>query len=173
MSEIVLHVKIAEFKVAANPAVFRIVGLGSCVAVALYDPAGQSGGMAHILLPGPAPEPGTEEWTASRNPIKYADRAIAALVEALAAKGSRIQGLVAKIAGGANMFSAADGVDNFSPVKPRVGERNVEAVRKLLDSLAIPVRGEETGGSVGRNVSFDLATGAMIIADARGNTVRL
>ena len=173
LAETVLHVKIAEFRVASAPAVFKISGLGSCVALTLYDQAGKRGGMAHILLPGPAPEPGAEQGTVSHNPNKYADRAIAALVEALAAQGSRAGGLVAKIAGGANMFSAADGLDKFSPLKPRVGERTVEAVKKRLAALAVPLVGEETGGGAGRNVSFELATGAMIIADSKGNTVKL
>ncbi len=173
MSDTVLHVKIAEFRVAAAPAVFRIAGLGSCVALALYDQAGKRGGMAHILLPGPAPAAGAEEWSGSNNPHKYADRAIAALVQAMRDQGSRIEDLVAKIAGGANMFSTADGFDKFSPVKPRVGERNVEAVKKHLESLAVPLRGEDIGGGVGRNVTFDLATGDLIIADSRGNTIRL
>jgi chemotaxis protein CheD len=46
-------VRIGDVKVAAGPSVLFTIGLGSCVAVALYDPERRIGGLAHAMLPDP------------------------------------------------------------------------------------------------------------------------
>ena len=45
-----IRVKVADYAVAAD-GVIATIGLGSCVAIALYDPTARVGGLAHILLP--------------------------------------------------------------------------------------------------------------------------
>ena len=45
------QVSIAESKIDRAPTVLKAYGLGSCVAVALYDPGTRLGGMGHMLLP--------------------------------------------------------------------------------------------------------------------------
>jgi chemotaxis protein CheD len=45
-----IRVKVADYAVAAEGTIATI-GLGSCVAIALYDPAAHVGGLAHVLLP--------------------------------------------------------------------------------------------------------------------------
>jgi chemotaxis protein CheD len=166
-------VKISEFRVASAPAIFKISGLGSCVALALYDPQRKRGGLAHILLPGPAPSPAGAGHDSGGNPYKYADQAIAALLEFLYREGRGRQDLFAKIAGGANMFGAPDGFDKLSPLKASIGERNVEAVKQHLSALGIPLAGEETGGSAGRSVTFDVSTGEMLITNANGQSRKI
>ena len=46
-----VRVNVADLAVAASESVLLTIGLGSCVAIALYDPATRIGGLAHILLP--------------------------------------------------------------------------------------------------------------------------
>ena len=46
-----LRVKVADYAVASGNAVISTIGLGSCVAIMLYDGSSRIGGLAHILLP--------------------------------------------------------------------------------------------------------------------------
>ena len=52
MSEII--VRVADMRVGNADDVLVTIGLGSCVAIVLYDAAAQVGGLAHVLLPSPA-----------------------------------------------------------------------------------------------------------------------
>ena len=60
--------------------------------------------------------------------------------------------LKAKIAGGAQMFQFG------SSDTIRIGPRNVEAVKKELKRLSIPIIAEDTGGSSGRTIEFNPST---------------
>jgi chemotaxis protein CheD len=169
-SDGVVHVKISEFRVARAPSILKISGLGSCVALVLYDPASRLAGLAHILLPGPAPDKDTEpKPSAGRNLFKYADQAIGALVEALRREGVSPERLEAKITGGSKMFEGTGELEKSPQSKPGIGERNVEAIKNHLDKLSIPVRGEELGGNEGRTVMFDTASGEVTIINSRGD----
>jgi len=163
------RVRISEFKVVRAPAALRISGLGSCVALALYDAQRKVGGLAHILLPGPAPRPrDKEQGQAGRFKFKYTDHAIHALLEEMEKAGCKRGDIVAKVAGGANMFTGPGGDVDFSPMKSAVGERNVESVRELLGALELPIVGEDVGGRTGRNVVFDAGDGRFAITSLRG-----
>ncbi len=45
------RVSIAQTRVARAPVILKAYGLGSCIAVSLYDPGSGIGGMGHMLLP--------------------------------------------------------------------------------------------------------------------------
>lgn len=47
-----------------------------------------------------------------------------------------------------------------------IGERNAEAVVRGLHAASIRIGGQDTGGTKGRRVIFDCATGVMTIAIA-------
>ena len=166
MPDRVVRVRISEFQVAAAPAVLKVFGLGSCVAVALYDPGLRLGGLAHVLLPGPAPDP--EEGVAGWNENKYADRSLPRLLHALIIRGAVPSRLVAKIAGGANMFAAAEGMGDLNAIKQGIGERNVEAVKEMLVRMGVSLVAEDVGGNRGRTVTFETATGRLLVSNVRG-----
>ena len=67
--------------------------------------------------------------------------------------GSRNR-LVAKIAGGAQMFAFGGKNDSIC-----VGERNVLATKKKLNAMKIPILAEDTGKTYGRTVVFFPKTG--------------
>lgn len=168
MSETEIRVRLSEFRVAPAPAVLKISGLGSCVAVALYDPGLKMGGLAHILLPGPAPGNRPFARFSSLSPYKYADQALPALLAAMIREGSAPGRLTAVIAGGANMFSVPDEREDLLPLSPGVGKRNVVSVKEHLERLAIRLRGEDVGGGNGRTVTFDTATGRVEVVTFQG-----
>ena len=66
--------------------------------------------------------------------------------------------MTAKLAGGAMMFAFQNKSDLV-----RVGERNVEASKEILQSMQIPVIAEDTGETYGRTVIFYPETGDYVI----------
>jgi chemotaxis protein CheD len=154
------NVEIADFAVASGNAVLVTVGLGSCVALALHDPATGTSGLAHILLPNVGTGP------ASIRAAKYADTAVPMLAEEMRRHGARRK-LVAKLAGGARMFAA------LLPSGINMGERNIEATRAALERLGIPIVGEDVGGEYGRSVRLVAATGAMTVRSLVGGNREL
>lgn len=152
-----IKVGIADLKVATNPATMVTIGLGSCVAVALLDVTAKVGALIHIMLPD------SEEVKNRENKAKFANTAIPLAVKNMVRFGATKSRIIAKIAGGAHMFSFA-GDDKMS-----VGDRNVEAVKIALKNEGIKLRAEETGGKVGRSVKFNIKTGKVYVKTmARG-----
>src|ERR1700729_3532746 len=78
------------------------VGIGSCVVVTLYHAERRIGGFAHVMLPDSRPVHG------SYPAYQCADTAVAALLKGLCSAGVDTSGLVAKMVGGAKMFSSYD-----------------------------------------------------------------
>jgi chemotaxis protein CheD len=128
---------IGEYCLGPEP--MATIGLGSCVALILFDPARAVGSMAHVMLP--------DSNGRSDRPGKYADTAVRLLVDGMIANGSRQRGLVAKLVGGASMFAHFSGNLN-------IGERNSSTLKSLLKTEGIPVVAELIGGNVGRSVIF-------------------
>lgn len=156
-----VRVKVADYAVSNGGAVLSTIGLGSCVAIALYDQATGIGGLAHVLLP-------NEGMSRDRsNRAKFSSTAVPLLIEEMRRIGAR-GNLVAKIAGGSSMFAAlipAGGVN--------MGERNVIATREALRVHRIPIAGEDTGGDHGRSVYFDLRDGKVLIRSLKAGDLRL
>lgn len=152
MSEII-KVGMADLKVCKSPDGVTTLGLGSCVGIAIRDPVLKVGGLAHIMLPDSTAIKGGES-----NPPKFADLGIAELVRQLEAMGAKRSRMTAKLAGGAMMFAFQNKSDLV-----RVGDRNVEAAKKTLQKLQIPVLAEDTGETYGRTVIFYPETGDYVI----------
>lgn len=146
-------VGIADLVVVHNPAILVTIGLGSCVAISLRDPAAKFGGLSHILLPS------IMESINKDNPLKFADSAIEMAVEMLLGKGCLKSRIEAKIAGGASMFNIGGNTMN-------IGERNVEAVKRKLKEMNIPLIATDTGSNYGRTVEFHIASGTMFVKSA-------
>lgn len=144
-------VGMADLKVTKSPGVLTTIGLGSCIGVALYDPVAKIAGLAHIMLP-QATTPHVS------NPGKFADTAIEKLVYDMGLLGAKPGNIVAKIAGGAQMFN----FDSTNEVL-RVGDRNVTAVKEELQKQCIPLIAEETGDTFGRTMEFYSESGKIII----------
>lgn len=152
MSEII-KVGMADLKVCVSPNGLTTLGLGSCVGVAIRDPITKIGGLAHVMLPDSTVIRGSEG-----NIAKFADTGIVELVRLMEAQGAQKSRMKAKIAGGAMMFAFQNKSDLV-----RVGDRNVEAAKKKLGELGIPILAEDTGLNYGRTVIFYPETGDYVI----------
>ena len=145
----IIKVGMADLKVCREPDSLTTLGLGSCVGVALYDPVTKISGLAHVMLPN------SKEIRNNANIAKFADTGIEETVRLMLGMGASASRLVAKIAGGAQMFSFSNKAsDNLN-----IGLKNVEAVKAKLLEMKIPILAEDTGLNYGRTVVFDSITG--------------
>lgn len=149
----VVKVGIADLNTTTGEVLIRTSGLGSCVGVVVYDLVKQVAGLAHVMLPD-----SSLTKQVNFNKFKYADTALDELVNKLVVLGARKFALKAKIAGGAQMFQMSANSDVM-----RIGPRNVEAVKKKLKLLRIPIVACDVGGSKGRTIEFDPVTGKLKI----------
>ena len=141
-------VRVADLRIGVGDDTLVTVGLGSCVAILLYDAEARVGGMAHILLPSPALS------RQDGNPAKFPQSAVPRLIELMAADGARVQRMTARLAGGASMFSSL-----APPGTIQMGERNLVAARQVLSSYGVPLVGEAVGGDFGRTVRLRVCDG--------------
>lgn len=149
MSEII-KVGMADLKTCVSPNGITTLGLGSCVGIALRDPASKIGGLAHIMLPDSAAIRNSQQ-----NIAKFADTGIEELVRQMVGLGANRARIVAKIAGGATMFKFEGSANSTM----QVGQRNVEAVKAKLNAMKIQILAEDTGKNYGRTVIFYPETG--------------
>lgn len=138
-----IKVGMADLNVCKAPDAITTLGLGSCVGVVLYDPKAKICGMVHVMLPDSSIIKNNE------NVAKFADTGINALLQKLSGMGVVKAGLLAKIAGGAQMFAFNTDNDML-----KVGQRNAEAVRKILQDFGIPIVSEDCGDHYGRTIEF-------------------
>ena len=111
-----IEVGMGKAFVGSAPALITTSGIGSCVAVCLWDQTQKKGGLAHIMLP---QSPATDiSANLNEDSWKYADIAILGMLTQLESDGVNKAHLIAKIAGGANMFP---GIQARSQ---KMGERN-------------------------------------------------
>lgn len=149
MSDII-KVGMADLKTCVAPNGMTTLGLGSCVGIAIRDPMTKIGGLAHVMLPD-----STAIKNGYMNVAKFADTGIVELVAKMEKQGAQRSRMVAKIAGGATMFSFQNGSSTIG----QVGQRNVEATKAKLKELNIPIVAEDTGENYGRTVIFYPETG--------------
>lgn len=117
--------------------------LGSCVAVALYDPDKKIGGLNHFLLPEPTPHDAISP--------RYGTVAITELISQLKRLGANTNNLKAKIYGGGNVIT--------NVLKgPSVGALNIAVAEKILKNLNIPIVEKNIGGTKARTIKFNTTT---------------
>ena len=148
----IIKVGMADLKTCKAPDGLTTLGLGSCVGVAIRDPITKIGGLAHVMLPD------STRIANNSNIYKFADTGINELVRQLVAMGASKQRLVAKIAGGAQMFNFSGKAEII-----RVGDQNVESTKATLKKLGISILAQDTGLNYGRTVIFYPENGDFVI----------
>lgn len=149
---VMIKVGMADLNICSAPDSITTLGLGSCVGIILFDPVKKIAGMVHIMLPD------STKIKNNENLAKFADTGIDALIDKLVMAGACRSRLVAKIAGGAQMFAFSSNNDML-----RIGERNVEASKNKLKFLGIRLLAEDTGLDYGRTIEFFPETGDLHI----------
>jgi chemotaxis protein CheD len=120
-------------------------GLGSCVALALWDPQTRVGGLAHFMLP---------SGSAGGPPVKFVETGMGTFLAAFEAKGGSTRRARIKAAGGAAMLAvSASGLE--------IGKRNAQAVEAALRGRGLALHATDLGGNAGRTVQLEVGTGRL------------
>jgi chemotaxis protein CheD len=127
------------------------MALGSCLGIVLHDRKAGIGGLAHAM------HPRRERVKNRTNRAKFVDSVIPAVVERMVGWGARRERITAKIFGGARMFDAFVGCRGVL----QIGDENVRAAQEVLAKLGIPLTAQRVGGTNGRTITFDVASGAV------------
>jgi chemotaxis protein CheD len=150
-------VGLGELKVThSTSVVFSCLGIGSCIAVCVYDNLYRVGGMAHVVLPHCDGTPGN-------NIGKYADTSVPLLIDEVVKHGGNRSRLTIKIAGGAQM-SLAPGLKNTF----KTGERNLDEVKAAINRQGLTLAAAEVGGNKGRTVRMFINTGRITVKATGG-----
>ncbi len=120
--------------------------LGSSVSVCLWDREIQVGAMNHYIYPKPKDD--------EPNTACYGLAATAHLVRLMLKAGCTIEKMVAQVFGG-SFPEEATGRD--------LGAENIAMARAVLSRKNIPVISEDTGGSMGRKIVFDVTSGNAVV----------
>lgn len=155
-------VRVSHAEVAGEDEMLVTLGLGSCVAIILHDPAARLGALAHVLLPEPRPD------RIPANPSKFASTAVKHLLAELERHGAVRSRIRARLVGGASMFGTL-----MSQGRLHTGERNVRAARAALLAESVVLDGEEVGREHGRSVYFSPASGRVRVTSYRFEEVEL
>lgn len=150
MREQNLKVGMSDIKVCKAPISLITFGLGSCIGVALYDKKNKVGGMAHIMLPTSKAFPNVTKK------LKFVDLAVPILISEMEKIGANKKSIVAKIAGGAAMFEF-----NSNTSLGKIGENNIQEVKKVLKEHYIRIVAQDIGGKKARTISLNTENGIL------------
>jgi chemotaxis protein CheD len=117
--------------------------IGSCIAVMMIDECRQTGGIAHVMLPGNA------ERAQHNHRFRYAENAIQELIRQMTDLGSRQSELIAVLAGGGNVLRRPDDT---------ICSMNICSVLAVLKRRCVPVAASSLGGTQRRKVRLDLSS---------------
>jgi chemotaxis protein CheD len=139
-----------ECKISVDPnAALVTYALGSCIALAVHDPATKASGLLHFMLPdSQSVKAKSEQW-----PYLCADTGIPLMLRKVAEKGGNLRRLLVWAVGGAQVMSAVDGFE--------IGKRNYVALRNVLRDAGITLNAEMVGGNLSRNVGLEIGPGRL------------
>ncbi|MBN2442921.1 MAG: chemotaxis protein CheD [Spirochaetales bacterium] len=153
------YIGIGEYKITGKPEdILKTCGLGSCVAVIMYDTKKLIGSLIHIALP----DSKVDISKAARMPGYYVDTGLPMIIELMKKQGATKPDVWIKIAGGANTLNSKSEFD--------IGKRNILAIKRYLWKYAMGPINEDIGGTTYRTVSFYVDTGRIVISS--GNYIR-
>lgn len=124
-----LEVTITQMQTCKAPSYMRATNLLSDVCIALWDEQAKVGGMVEII------RPYAGRNASFRDVSQYADTAIPELLRRVLLLGAERERVTAVVGGGAIMHEL-----EHMEKKSQMGLENVQAVRRILDGLDIPVR---------------------------------
>lgn len=150
---------VGDMAVSNNPQVIlSTYALGSCIGVIAYDAAAKVGGILHLMLPDSTISPDK----AAKQPAMFANTGLPMLFKAMAGLKAERARVRIFVAGGAGMLSGQD------PFK--IGERNSAVTLDFLSKNGLPVKAQETGGSINRTVHLEINTGLVNLKTPVGSS---
>ncbi len=133
------------------------LGLGSCIAVVIYDEKSKVAVLSHIALP-KTMNIGSENQENYQKLGRFADSFIKEAINKISDISGKTGKLRAKVAGGSKMFS-----DLLTKDTINLGERNSEAVITELERNNIFIVSKDILGTSSRSVFYDVDTKIMTV----------
>ncbi len=155
MSDIVIGIADLKFSNNRND-VLVTYALGSCIAVAIYDPAAKVAGLLHYMLP----DSSLDAVKARATPGMFADTGIPLLFKSCYNMGAEKRRIIVKVAGGASIL---DNTNYF-----RIGEKNIMALRQIFWRNKVFIDSEDTGENYNRTLRLDVADGKVVVKSSSG-----
>ena len=137
--------------------------LGSCIAITLWHPVLNIGGMCHFVLPTRKINDGDGTLDG-----RYGDEAMQLFDQAVSLHGTHYSEYICKIFGGANMFGQlASSEENL------IGEKNAAAAMQFLMQRKAEIAVVHVGEEGHRRIAFDVGTGDVWVKhdDAAGKRI--
>ncbi|HPC71726.1 MAG TPA: chemotaxis protein CheD [Treponema sp.] len=173
-SQPITTIKPGEYLVSRDDIIISTV-LGSCIAVAMFDPASGTGGLNHFMLPGAfhpkrPPKPGQQGYPIIESDpqdfledsARYGMYAMEVLINGLLHLGARRNDLAAKVFGGASVLGfGRDG-------RRTVAQSNIEFVFEYLETEKIPIITSDVGGYEARKILFFVKEGKVLLKRIKG-----
>ena len=140
--------------VSNDPAASLVTyALGSCIAIAVYDPVACVGGLLHFMLPASSLDP----VRAARTPYLFADTGIPSLFHSAYRLGAVKSRMGVTAAGGAHLL----GGEGF-----QIGERNRSVMEDILERAGVRLQHAAVGGAQARSLHLQLESGTVLIKTA-------
>lgn len=145
-------VDIADMAISKDPdATLVTYSLGSCIGLAIWDPAVKVGGLLHYMLP----DSQLSAAKAKASPAMFCDTGVPRLFKAAYELGASKKRLVVKVIGGSQLL---DDKGTFN-----IGKRNYLALRKIFWKNGVMIDAEDVGGSQSRTVRLTVSSGHLTV----------
>ncbi|MBX2882733.1 MAG: chemotaxis protein CheD [Granulosicoccus sp.] len=132
-----IHVNIGEIKIAKAPDMLKSL-LGSCIGIGFVWRKKKIFGLAHCLLP-----IGSDANNSAS--ARYISEAVPQLIKQMGIEKRDRKYIEVHIAGGASTLN-----QNYN-----IGEKNIVAVREVLNEYGFTVKYEDLGGELSRQIVVD------------------
>ncbi len=154
-----IDVQIGEVKTCQGNTILRSRAIGSCIAVAACDRPQKIGSLAHIMLPGRAPEKKDSEQK-----TRYMTNAIEAIIEQMTSLGAKVSDIQVFLVGGGNVLERDDDI---------ICHSNIESAKELLKKNGLKLTAHATGGVLRRTISFDVGRGIVYYTEGDSSEIQL
>lgn len=150
-----INVGISDLKFSHDPDDVLVThGLGSCIAVAAYDPILKHGALLHYMLPIVGDRPRNQDF----NPMMFGDTGMELMMQYFDLNGCKRNHIRFVIAGGASLSTSSEKVDHFE-----IGKRNITTAKKFFWKNNLLISAEHTGDSISRTLYLEMNTGETYI----------
>jgi chemotaxis protein CheD len=145
----IVYAQTGEVKEGDRSIILKSGAIGSCIVVTAYSKKFMLGAMAHILLPGKAPE--------QRNIVvtKYAENGVHTLLDIFLNKKIELNEIEVCIAGGANVLNRSN---------DEICKSNIKSVNEILAETKVRIMACSLGGTLRRSVTLDIETGKLYLS---------
>lgn len=141
----ILDVHTGQVRISGGDVVLRATAIGSCLVVSAFSELSNIGAMAHIMLPGRAPESEAET-------NKYAENAIDFMLKGLSDAGADTSEIVVCLVGAGNVLRKAD---------DRVCQENIISVMQILKQRKVGINAAILGGIMRKGIFLNVSDGSV------------